>query len=277
MHRRIVLALAAGLLGCTACASVIGIEPFTDDAATKDAALGPDVPTTADGGNCPAVLCDGFESAKLASFWIPNTTVPDASAGGSLGTVEIDSIHVHSGARALHVHVDAIPGGNTTTGYAFITESESLESTPDQAYVRAWFYLPALSDAYQIMAYQSPEVSEGDLFLSFGPNGNTQSATLGLNPLNMKALTVATDLPLSTWFCLEWQADFASPQQSLLYLNDAQIMGYDYAQPTEVNGQSWMYFNLGLQRYYPTQADSAIDMWIDDVVIDTSLIPCSGE
>jgi hypothetical protein len=214
--------------------------------------------------SCAAIVCDDFESDALATVWVPNTMG---------GTVSVDTVHAHSGRRALHVHVDAVPEG--AIAEAFVAESKSLAVTPapSSSFVRAYFFLPAVVDQPStLLAFAQGASPWRGLGLAVAPPG-----ALHINSTVMDPAT-GTDLdpgpPIGSWFCVELDLSFSQPQEVRVWLGDEEYTSFNRLQPTEPS-PGWEFVNLGLLFFYPTTSVPALDMWIDDVVIDDKHIGCN--
>jgi hypothetical protein len=223
--------------------------------------------------DCPGtfLVCDGFENGTtLGSQWYA------VQAPGTM--MVIDSQKAHTGSNALHI---SYPGGGAT-GFlqTYVNASQTPAFPQDTLYVRVWFYISVVPDTGgTLIALQSNANVTGGVgemgFVQDTPwlfddvedltsnNGGTQSS-------------VAT-MPASSWTCLEfgidttydatypngeeWVWQGASSQAS--YVTD---LVHTPAQLQNLRGA-----NIGIQFNVPTQA---FDLYIDDVAIDASYIPC---
>jgi hypothetical protein len=207
-----------------------------------------------------AIICDSFEAPLLdTSTWF------EATAGG---TVTIDSVHVNSGERALHLHVNPVAQGEF--GHAFIGEG-TLSATADQLYARGYFYFPELSSmSFNLMGYGQGSDPFAALDVLVAPAGNLQlfQSVSGQTQLDLGATP-----PIGEWFCVEWLVRFEPDERVRLWFENDESTDFDPAQPT-VSDPRMQFFQVGPLFYYPPSNLPAFDMWVDDVVVDSSPIGC---
>jgi hypothetical protein len=204
-----------------------------------------------------APLCEDFESGSInASIWSTTTM-----SGGQLS---VDGEHVHRGSFALHSHTDFI--SNASLAVAQITAMQKLfPMLQGGFYTRVFVYL------------SSPAPATSDALLYAGrPSGN--GITLGLN-LGMDLMqlydidnshddTSSTTMPLGTWVCLEWGLN---GDTSRAWLNGNELHDIDY---TGSATGSYQTLSFGTNLFDPSN-QAPTDLWIDDIIVDTSQIGCS--
>jgi hypothetical protein len=230
------------------------------------------------GGSCvhsptdcpgPWLVCDGFESGSIGSQWFVVNT------GGGGGTIIVDGTHPHRGASALHI---AFPGGGS--GYVQIYVNTTNGFPINTGYARVWFAISAITTGVELIDFQSTAGGSGGIG-QFGfsyPGGTFFDGAADIpSPWD---LTSATTMPYGTpapYTCLElgidatydaiypngamWVWKDVSSQGS--YLSDLQSMT---AQLQSLRGA-----NIGIQFTPPAPA---FDLFIDDIAIDSSYIPC---
>jgi hypothetical protein len=221
--------------------------------AGPDAEAGPPPPYCGDGG---LLFCDGFE----------NGLTPWSGTFVTLGSLAIDTTHVHAGSHALVSHTNAEFDG----GAAYAAQVQIVQSWPAHLFTRFFVYEPS----------PAPPSTANllDLDENFSPYGglafNATPSGLSMNSFNTGSDAVwASDggTTLDDWVCFELELDTIQGA-SHLYMNDVEVT--DLAQ-TNVNVGQIGIIGVGLTFYLP-DPQGGQTMWFDDVAVNGSRIGCSA-
>jgi hypothetical protein len=222
---------------------------------TRDGGTGGDGGTACAGSTAP--LCEDFESGSIdATIWSMNTM-----SGGQLS---VDGQHAHRGSFALHSHTDFI--ANESLVVAQITVMQKLfPMLQGGFYTRVFVYLsspaPAASDA---LLYAARPSGNGDT-LGLGPGSDgVELWDIDEN----KGEFSSTSMPLGTWVCFEWSLNGDS---SRAWINGNEVSDIDYTGSAKGSYQS---LSFGTDLFEPSN-QAPTDLWIDDIIVDTSQIGCS--
>jgi hypothetical protein len=240
------------------------------------------------GALCPegSLFCDDFEDAALGALvapWRPST---------NMATVNVDEVQAFSGTKAMHVN--APQAGTNHRGYAALDQGSSAGIFPAAAqemYGRAMVYLADYPNADVHWTFIQGEGRAADdthnaLYRYGGQHQN--GAQLMAN--YETTMGVATDcwdhsasvLPEATWTCVEWHFTVASNDMQF-WLNGSELSDIHVTQMGEGCGghalnDQWLAppafqtLYLGWEHYQQTM--NPIDLWMDDVVVDTKRVGC---
>jgi hypothetical protein len=211
-----------------------------------------------DARTCAAVLCEDFESQTI-----------DASKWSIIGDpVVVDTAMAHSGVASAHAHATAVAGG-ASGGSQIGTDVLMQPALAAALHVRAWMYLPS-SDAFahpaRLMAAQQGG-SGSSLFLNLSDQIMVSDTASG-------AHTSGTAPPRDRWFCVEWATDFSSA-------NGDSTVSIDGTPAASITGTMALFsppasrIVLGVYTYQPAAAQAALDVWLDDLIIDNKPIGCT--
>lgn len=227
------------------------------DAAMADAAIDASV-----GSKCAtskALLCDGFEMAALDPEW---------SITGMNGTVAVDQTRFYRGGRSLYLHTGQVPDGGSAQ--ATVEETRTFPQNGATLYLRAWIYV------------QSPYPAEAfDQFVNFVDAAFAGIAYVWFNGLpllnayttpNVFKVGTQPAIPLDRWFCLQMSV----PQTGATGTVHLSIDGVDSdATSAGVATPSMVGVHLGLQFNGGGAGFGPADVWVDEVIVDTSAISCN--
>jgi hypothetical protein len=291
-----VLVLAVPLAGC---ARVWGFDDLTVGAG--DAAVNPDAPVRETGvgdsgsdvdsssgvvsteaatdavievggeggSDCPGtfLMCDGFESGSFDQMkWdSPNCT--------RMATMDIGTT-AHRGSHSLHVHVSQITDQSYGSCVLTTKQASIFASTP--MYFRAWVYMTNnAGPSIQTMMTALP--SSGGASANMGINSTGQFLVGVANTAANNYVHTSTNAaPLSpnNWACIELEidTDYAMYPKGMLAAwddisgtADPQLAGTAELQPLFAT-------QFGLSLGGPS---SAVDLYIDDIAISNTYVPCS--
>jgi hypothetical protein len=233
---------------------------------------------------CPegSLFCDDFEDAAAGALTAPwRTSVNQA-------TVNVDAVQAFSGTQA--VHVNAPQEGTYHRGY-FALDQSNYPGAEQEMYGRAMVYLADYTNAAVHWTFIQGEGRAADnthnaLYRYGGQhqNGAQLMANYETTP------PVATDcwdhsasvLPKAEWTCVEWHFTVATNDMQF-WMNDTEISDIHVTDRGEgcvgqaLAGQ-WLAppafetLYLGWEHYQ--QSVNPIDVWMDDVVVDTKRVGC---
>jgi len=244
-----------------------GSDVVSTEAAT-DAVMESGIESGGDGASdCPGsfLLCDGFESGTIdPTRWAsPNCT---AMTGMDIGTT------AHSGSHSLHVHVSQI----TDTSYATCTLKTNMASIfgSTTMYFRIWVYPTANAGTTQsIITALSTANGSASGSMGLDSTGDFRVGVANAAANNYVSTSTRT-ISTNAWTCIELEIDtnYAMHANGLLAAwddtsgtADPQLAGAAELQPLFA-----ALFGLSLNG-----PSAAVDLYIDDIAISSTYVPCS--
>jgi hypothetical protein len=236
----------AGACGVGACALITHFDPAV----------------TPDGGcaTSMALVCEDFEQGPMDRKWSRQPTM-----GGSW-SLEGSPNPVHSGQHSLHLHADASGVDQSETVVAWQLAKPAPWGFP--LYLRAFVYWtdPLAPDVANFLQLQNePRTAGFVLYAGTGQFGWTDWAAGG------DSRTSAMGPPIAAWTCVEWQFNGADGKDVEVLFGGTKSSLGDPSAPTF----SFYELDVGLQISHLV-AEPAMDLWIDDVVLDNKPIGCGG-
>jgi hypothetical protein len=217
---------------------------------------------------CPTgvLLCDGFESGTI------DPVIWDQSTTTTVGTVTPDNTRAHRGAWSLHLHTSAITSGGTAI--ATVGENHTFTSAGQTFFVRAYYYFPSGTASTAVATLLDASQTSGA--------GDDVSLAIDHDALSMYdgfaagAYTASTTplVPLDAWTCVEWEVDTGTPNQMHAWVNGTQVTQLDLMEATTGTPQIGG-LDVGLGIYPPNASTAALDVWLDDVIVDRARIGCA--
>jgi hypothetical protein len=229
--------------------------------------------------DCPGsfLLCDGFESEAISSSrW----SLPDQS--DTRQAITVDTAFAHRGTYALHVHVNSLNDGV----YLSSVVKETSTFPNSLLYLRAWVLLSAYSnidDTGLVFLQSTANGQSASGGMGYMPNGVYWSSVAnsgGFDFLHQSSATLPVGLSSSNWTCIEMEVDtsYASP-------NTDGLMQVWHGTGTSPDGvltgtaklQSLDAIAFGTYFTPPSGGtpSPAIDLYIDDIAVDTTFIDCN--
>ena len=280
----------------------------TDAGATKTTPLFDAGPATVvdagtDAGVDPcgsALFCDKFEGypsvTAIANAQKLGPWHAELSAGA---TMVLDGTHTTSGASALHVHIDQ---GKTSGGRLLADGDQPIfAGTPTHLYGRMMMYIDPNGTSinwtfFGVNGKVAPGSAEAGRTATYAfsslpvSNANSYAFVYGLSPtgdaMNDSAFHdcydhSTTPMP-SAWACVAFEIDSAA-RKLRMYKDGAAAPilsmddhGQGCVAPTV--GTSPWYGPIVTQLYTGARSfhdmDAPLDVWIDDLVVDTKSISC---
>ncbi|HEX3695125.1 MAG TPA: hypothetical protein VH374_07020 [Polyangia bacterium] len=277
-------------------ASVVA-DGGSDEIARPDSA---DAPVAADSGgrppnaDCPqgALICDDFEGYPLGGDLSPNWTTEIIK-----GNVQVETSKPYRGSQSVHLTVTLSPAnepvrtnGGPLRAATLIKTGAPLFPAPGNAFWgRAMVWVAKMPPSGSMGEVHSSHVeASGSLpngqLVKYGEGimGGQLLAGYTVRPSNEFDLPLVDcgpksgpGIPEGRWVCMEWQIDGAKSQMHWWFDSKLQTQ-------VDVNGPqggscTWKapIFDklfLGWRHSQPSPID--IDMWMDDVVIDTKRVNC---
>jgi len=215
--------------------------------------------SVADAKVCTQLLCDAFEAPALAPIWTPFMA---ANA-----TVMLDPTMAHGGASSLHFHLPAT--ASNVGSRALINQASTL---PSPIYVRAFVRLTAvaaLNNRIELMLVAENTTNQENAVMLMN-NGLAVYNQWTDGTINNAALP-----PTNTWLCLTWHVARATTATgSLTLAGDVPPAGLSNV-PTDGPALEVMGFGLVLYGQNQPSAQSALDLWLDDLIVDDAPVTCS--
>jgi hypothetical protein len=224
----------------------------TDTGTGTDGSVGP-----CSGG----ILCDTFEEGTIDS-----TKWPSVAQTGA--TAVVDTQNAHSGTHALHVHVDAVPSGST---YDALLENDSI-ALPPVVYSRFWVLLPGTLPAQSTSYVGYIEGTSPYYGINLGTIGSHPQLTDFGSPSSL--LTSTSNVSLANWMCIQTTIDTTSGSTGNITISFGGSVVSDLTSSGVWTGPIGQ-FHVGA--WVPASApQSAFDVWIDDVYLDSAPVGCNS-
>ncbi|HZS41512.1 MAG TPA: hypothetical protein VFF06_32000 [Polyangia bacterium] len=208
-------------------------------------------------------LCNGFESGTLDA--------PFSARIDTGGAAVFDSTRVCRGAKSLHLTTAAISSAQQIATYVF----ERQVVPTSTFYLRAFVWLPQqTASAAQSITFAFQTVSPFDsVEMHLQPNGDIQQE-VSCGTFATSAVSAAP-FPTDRWVCLEWEVVSAAGATGALHLSlDGQpLQSVDLTGAVTQPSPALDAVAIGLD-VNATGAMSALDLWIDELAIDTQPIGC---
>lgn len=211
-----------------------------------------------DAHTCTAVLCEDFESQKIdPAKW---TIFGDP--------VVVDTTMAHGGVASAHAHATSVATG--MSGGSEIGNDVLMDPALAAAlYIRAWMYLPS-SDSFthpaRLLAAQQGGSGPSDMV--------ALSDQLTVSDTGTGSHSSGSPPPRDRWFCVEWATDFSSTSGDSTVSIDSAAVASISGTMTEFSPPASRIV-LGLLTYQPSSAQPALDLWLDDLVVDNKPIGCT--
>jgi hypothetical protein len=235
----------------------------TDAAATDDATDGAmgDALVGDAGPACLPIydLCDGFEGAAIdTTTWL----IDSAST--------LDSTRAHRGNNSVRVHSAAFAAN--TGSYVTIGETKTIAGS-STFWVRSWFWLsslPAAGNGMELIAASSSGTG-GDFVFVFADSTHlyTQYGTASWE--------IPTTVPVGSWFCVVFEVVRATTASGRLEMSGdvPTTVLQNVVTESASNPMSSINLGMGFANDNSPSAQPALDLWIDDVIVDGAPLTCA--
>ncbi len=266
-----------------------GLSTDAGTAAPSDAGQSvPDAGTDNACGN--ALLCERFDDFPVQT--LKNDTklgVWRTQLDDSTGAAKIDNSKAYSGSNSLKMHINA---GSSGGGRLRTSEKPLFASTRSHLYGRFMLWqTSSKSSVHWTMFGLSGKVGAGnplsghDVTYLFGANRENRFWSVYYdNQTNMDCSKAGTTtIPLGKWSCIQWEAD-SDARKIDMWVNNQLISdlairdkGQYCVNPSRDQNTPWYgpqssSFYIGADSFHPMDGD--LDLWIDDVIVDTKTVPC---
>ena len=246
-----------------------------------------------------ALLCESFDGYDGVTTLADKQTIGPWHAALKTpgGSMDLDTKHVTSGKRALHMHIDK---GATAGGRLFADSGlPALKTLPTHIYGRMkmyidpngtsvhWTFFGASGDAEP----SSPEKGRRATYLMSSlptKNANTFSLVYGLNakdpdPFHDCYQHTSSPMPTATWTCVAFEMD--SVKRKLRTNTDgnptpvASVDDHGQGCVGDVVPDDAPWYGPAIDQLYVGAwsfhaMDNPLDVWIDDLVVDTKPVTC---
>jgi hypothetical protein len=261
-----------------------GSPSDTTDARSQDDATGlidaaTEATADARNGSCTgALVCDDFEANTAGSA--PAMWSVDIGPAGA-GTVKVDTTRAFSGTKSLRITVVAQQDHDR----AFITRPLTglLPTNAFFGRMMIWVVASPPGNVHWDNIRAQGVVPGGTLQGQYNYGGGSNTGNLMANYWTQSSdcwKTSKSRLVTGKWACIEWQYD--GVKDEMRYWQDGQAVddltvlqkGDGCTGPNLWKAPTFEKLSLG---WYNAQASPvAIEMWMDDVAIDTKKIGCPG-
>jgi hypothetical protein len=203
-------------------------------------------------------LCDDFEAPTIRSFWTqqdPGTSV--------------DRTMAHRGLASLHVHSDALAVG--TTAYTTIQQTDTLALGDRTFHVRAWVRLGSLpSNPMELIDATQPGTDNVDALFVLEDTMAVYSQFADITRVN------TAPAPVGTWFCVLWTVTRdPGTAGSISLAGDVPPAQLSNVQTDGVPPIESLGLGIGFAGTQLMVAQPAMDIWLDDVIIDNAPLTCA--
>jgi hypothetical protein len=225
-----------------------------DDGAT-DAVMGDAAPACLASYN----LCDGFEGT---SFDTTTWTVDSM--------ITLDATRAHRGSKSAHVHTPA--SAANTSNYQTLNETKTVPGSTT-FWLRGWFWLSALPATGNGMELVSAEQSGvgGDYVFVFSDSTHVYTQ------FGNASQTSPTTVPIGSWFCVIWKVVRSTTTTGALELSgDAPLLSLPNVKTDSATApMNVITIGMGFASSNTPAAQPALDLWIDDVIVDDAPLTCA--
>jgi hypothetical protein len=216
-------------------------------------------------------LCDGFEGSSI------DTTLWAAPILNN-ATVKIDSTHVARGKSALYVHTGLADAGDPAGTVGNLHTTHNFPFPNDDLWGRVFVYMAGQSPDMHTNMIEAVGLLPGDAGESHYRIGVSTAHVIAGNYIpGDYADHSTTVMPLDQWACFEWHFDGVHDEYHF-YLNGSELT--DMAILSDAS-PSWIappfaYLEMGLRLYHPLVNEPTLDVWYDEVALDTARITCGN-
>jgi uncharacterized protein YjbI with pentapeptide repeats len=276
-HQRVTSTLCLGncvlppdlAVGDLASADLAGADLAAADLAGADFAT-PDLtpPPCSGTSRCATagvLLCENFESGTIQAPWAARV---DTGA-----SAVFDSARTCRGSQALHLTTPALGSSQQIASYLF----EETELPTSTFYLRAFVYAPAQTwpdpSNTMLQAFQTATpfddvsfvIETGGFMRNVASAGTFARSTLSAAPF-----------PTDRWVCVEWEIVSATGATGALHtwLDGALLQSAELTSAVTQPSPALGAVAIGID-YQPTTTSSQLDLWIDEIAIDTKPIGCN--
>jgi hypothetical protein len=250
-----------------------------------------------------ALLCEKFDSYAAVTNIANNQKFgPWHAALQNGANMNLDGTHKISGANALHVHLPKAAAMESSGGRLFSDGNQPIFATkPTHVYGRMMMYIDPNGTSIHWTFFGvngnaepgSPAVGRNAQYIMSSlprQNVNTYSFVYGLQAMGADGFhdcssQSMTQMPTAAWSCISFEMDSVA-RKLRMYKDGAPdpILSIDdhgkaCVAPTAVTspwyGPSITQLFVGAWSFHPM--NGPLDVWIDDVVVDTKPVSCPAQ
>jgi hypothetical protein len=233
--------------------STVDSATLADMASPVDGLPDLSTPSTCLSPSSPGQLCEGFESGMVnPGIW-----------GGTLqnATTTVETTQVDRGSKALHIGLQAVTAGTSVHGQI---EESSATGMGGHFFVRAFFYVASpLPTSSLILS----SIFTSGVSIDIGP---TAAGYFHANSTGAMEQFSSTATPLDQWFCMEYEVDGTAGTLNA-WLDDSTLI----LNQTGITPATFTGIGLGASMYGPATAQSAHDVWVDEIIVDKQRVGCA--
>jgi hypothetical protein len=208
------------------------------------------------------LLVEGFENG-LGAPWSSNI-----SAGSS---ITVDSVHVHRGTKALHVHAAAVNPPTTTSEQVDIVET-AVVPLPD-FYLRAFVFVPSGADPTSVAIFAVDQASSPFKGINLNLEAGSLSSFNNIPATSVSFKATTPILPTNQFVCIEWRIKESTNGYAHAFVENSEVTALSPNQSTQPDPRVGL-VGLGLIAF-PSKAVAARDVWFDDIIVDDNPIGCT--
>jgi hypothetical protein len=238
------------------------------DANASDGEVGP--PAECGCATANAVLCDDFESG-LAMHW-------SASSKGTATKPTLDTTEAHCGKYALYMHVPAF--ADAGLGVGPILSDSTILLDPRLAahvYARVWVYMTSASRLGNGNKMSIVQLQQ-DVGQKFGISAYVGNLTTEIDDFTGGAASSALStqpLPRDVWSCVQWHVGYDATKGTSDLMVDALTGSATLSGADTKPSPGYAFFILQAYFQSTVAAQSSVDLWFDDLIIDDKPIGCT--
>jgi hypothetical protein len=262
--------LAAPVADLAAPTGDLGADAALPDLGGVDQAGAPSLCATAG-----LAFCDGFESGLNTSVWSPFSDFSPAHPPDVV-TIEADPTMAKRGTQSIHVRLPAATTDTYFQGKIGVTQTVSSTNL----FIRGFYYLANMSApvATSLNGVRQTVDPYAGLSLDRQSDGALSVSVNTVEPTYSISSGTAT-LPFGRWTCVEWQVQNGPAQTTDAGTGTVRVWmdGVEAADLARSDIVTQPYFAnvvFGLETVVPP-GQPAIDLWIDEVAIDSAYIGCN--
>lgn len=225
--------------------------------AAADGPMSPATRCTQRGG----LLCDPFEGT-----WSGDWSTDRAPASS---IIEIDASRPYRGGAAAHFHTDAV----AMRGRALATlleERTEKPTAPAELWLRAFVLLSSPASPPTVTLLSRAQAQAPFHAVTLGLQAGRLTLSSELAP---SRTTSATDLPTGRWVCLELAIVGGVPGELRVRLDGTEVSDLHRTEATQAT-PPFGDVEVGLTIAADAGAQPALDLWVDELLIDTRETHC---
>jgi hypothetical protein len=226
------------------------------------------------GGGCAgsgAKLCDDFDAQMMGAE--PKGMYSIEKMGG---TLTVENTKPFSGTQSLHIHLNN-PPGDSKAQLAFVAPLLPFANNDVHGRVMVWLMKNPGAHWDFATAFGTDQPQDDDTKIQYTV-GSMSGHMMAVYQPGDDSVDSTTPFPVGKWACLQWEFKGAADGTHLLKMMvDGQVV--DKGQITKGGiaksnwpATTWKSMKVGFVTW--GSVNFAVDMWLDDLAISDSDIPC---